>query len=98
MLTISSAQDRVEKYLKNLEASAGDELCILVGETIECRSGWVFFFNSRKFLQTGDPKYTLAGNGPVLVDMRSGEVVQLGTAHAVRDYIAHYESTGAVLR
>lgn len=97
MTALYLAQTQVEDYLKELETSVGEELCVLPDETVECSSGWVFFFNSKKFIRTGDPKYGLAGNGPLLVNKNTGDIVQLGTAYPVEDYIAHYEKTGAVL-
>lgn len=96
-MSLSSAQERVEEYLKDLEAGAGDELRIVAEQTIECPAGWVFFFNSKTFIEMGDPKYALAGNGPLLVNKNTGDIVQLGTAYPVNDYIDHYEKTGTVL-
>ena len=33
---------------------------------------WVFFYDTRAFLQTGDPDGALAGNVPLVVDRRTG--------------------------
>ena len=98
MITLESAQDRIEEYITKLEASTGEALCVLTEETIECASGWVFFFNSSEFIKTGNPKYALAGNAPILVDKSTGATVPLGTAYPVADYIDHYTKTGDVLR
>jgi hypothetical protein len=35
---------------------------------------WVFFYNARRYVEDGDASYALAGNGPILVDKRTGEI------------------------
>ena len=50
----------------------------------------MFFFNARAFLETGDLRHSLVGNGPLLVDKRSGALRQAGTAHPVEHYLAAY--------
>jgi hypothetical protein len=58
--------------------------------TIQADWCWVFFFNARAFLETGDLRHSLVGNGPLLVDKRSGALRQAGTAHPVEHYLAAY--------
>jgi hypothetical protein len=41
-------------------------------------------------LESGDLRDSLAGNGPLLVDKRSGALRQAGTAHPVEHYLAAY--------
>jgi hypothetical protein len=41
---------------------------------------WVFFFNSQRYLETGEFRYALAGNGPILVEKRTGEIQQIPPA------------------
>jgi hypothetical protein len=57
------------------------------GATIQTERYWVFFYNTLAFLQTGDLRDCLAGNGPLLVDKRSGVLRQAGTAHPVEHYL-----------
>ena len=68
----------------------GDEPSIVDADTSEEIFGWVFFYNSRRFLETGEFSCRLAGNGPVIVDALSGEVTMLGTAGGIEDQIADY--------
>ncbi|MCX2864186.1 hypothetical protein OOZ63_20365 [Paucibacter sp. PLA-PC-4] len=44
------------------------------------------------YRDTGDIKYALAGNSPLIVNRRSGEIVATGTARLVEHYIAEYEA------
>ena len=54
-------------------------------ETDRC---WVLLYNTLAFLRTGELRDCLAGNGPLLVDKRSGALRQAGTAHPVEHYLA----------
>lgn len=47
--------------------------------TTELNFGWVFYWNSRRFLETGDGRHALHGNTPFLVDRRDGSVYPVGT-------------------
>lgn len=64
--------------------------------TIEASFGWVFFYNARAFLETGDRAYALAGNAPLIVDRTTGAVVVTGTGRSAKHYIAWYEAHGSL--
>lgn len=64
---------------------------ILDEETIERSFGWVFFYQSREHLETGDLSSMLAGNAPLIVDREDGSVHVTGTAEPVELYLARYE-------
>ena len=66
------AEDKVRSY--------GNDNLVLMDESIETSDGWVFFFNSRKYLETGNFLDRLAGNGPVFVD-KEGAVTQFTSAY-----------------
>ena len=68
----------------------GDEPAIADNHTREEVFGWVFFYNSKRFLETGEFLRRLAGNGPVIVDGLTGEVSMLGTAGGAQGQIADY--------
>ena len=76
------------------DAAADDEVVIVDDATIERQWGWVFFFTSRKWHETGDIAYALAGNAPLIVERVSGNVVSTGTAFPVEHYMEAYERTG----
>jgi hypothetical protein len=68
---------------------------IVDDRTIEREFGWVFFYDSKEYLATGDISHAVLGNAPVIVDRR-GSVHHTGTAHPVEHYIRQYErSRGA---
>lgn len=69
-------------------------LVILDEHTIEKPYGWVFFYQSQRFLETRDFSDGLAGNAPLLVT-RAGELHDLGTAYPVEIYLQEYERSGS---
>ena len=95
MLTKSEALDLVSSKL--LQMSGPDDPFVIVDAgTIEKPFGWVFFYNSQKFIETGDYRYQLAGNGPVIVNRSDGSVEFCGTSRAVDALIEEYERKRAV--
>ena len=90
MLSKSEARAEVDKRLKQM-APPDDIFDIAESETIERPFGWVFFYNSKGYLETGDFFERLAGNGPVLVDKQNGSVHFCGTIKTPQEYIEEYE-------
>jgi hypothetical protein len=72
----------------------GDSLLILDERTLEKPWGWVFFYNTGRFIETGDSLYALAGNAPYLVERATGRLLPTGTAYPLDHYLAAYERTG----
>ena len=68
-----------------------EPLVIVYSHTIEKPYGWIFFYNSKKFVETGIFSYTLAGNGPVIVNKYDGAVHFFGSGRPIEDWIAEYE-------
>jgi len=60
-------------------ASALHSFAIMRDHVVERAYGWVFSFNPRRYLETGDSEYMLGGNGPLLVSRATGRIVQLPT-------------------
>ena len=55
--------------------------------------GWIFFYQSRAYVETGDISDVLTGNAPLIVDRFDGELRVTGTARSIDEYLAAYEST-----
>jgi hypothetical protein len=70
------------------------ELSIVDDATFEFGSGWVFFYDSRRHLESGSISDALAGNAPLIVSKRDGSVHVAGTAHPIEYYINKFESFG----
>jgi hypothetical protein len=78
-ITREQAQDLASGKVRELARDAGDDFAIAPAETVQREEGWLFFYNSRDFVETGDPLSALAGNGPILVTT-SGEVREISSA------------------
>lgn len=92
MLDRATATTLVTQHINADYHVPGDELVVLDEETLEKDYGWVFFYTSRQYLETGDFQYMLGGNGPLIVDRFDGSLTELGTALPTEDYIAQYEA------
>lgn len=66
---------------------------VLDNETIEKEWGWVFFYQNKKYLDTGDFRFMLGGNAPYIVNKYTGVIVVTGTAQDIEHYIEEYERT-----
>jgi len=96
MTSLAEARAAVEKHLQSAagDLPPEDTLVLLEEKTTEHRWGWVFFYTSRLWQQTGELRYALAGNAPLIVERQSGRVLPTGTALPVEQYIATYLRTG----
>ncbi len=77
--------------LKARGAGGSDGIVVIDAKTIDKAYGWVFFYNSRTFIETGDIMHSLVGGGPVVVLAATGEVHELGSARRALDEIADLE-------
>lgn len=97
MITIETARalmtEKLVKYM--LESPDSVKLEILDSETLEFSWGWVFFYNSTAYIQSGNDVDKIAGNAPVIVERESGRLFETGTAYAIESYIESYEKTGS---
>ena len=89
MLTKTEALEIVSKRLRQM--SPDNDFVVVERHTIEKSFGWVFFYNSRKFVETGAFRYRLAGNGPVIVNKHSGSVDFFGSNMSPLKIIEEYE-------
>ena len=90
MLTKIEALEIVTKKLQQMSASA-DPFVLVEKSTIETSFGWVFFYNSKRFVETGESRYRLAGNGPVIVNKHNGSIEFFGSAKPPQEIVAEYE-------
>jgi Immunity protein 35 len=61
-----------------------------ISKVDEYEFGWVYFYNSREYTDTGELLYSLVGNAPVIVSRMDGELYETGTAHPVEHYIQQF--------
>lgn len=90
------AAQMIHHIIKEVDAIErdDDELIIIESETIEKEWGWVFFYSSKKWVETNDFQYAVAGNAPYIVLRHSGKILETGTAYPIDHYITRFEETG----
>ena len=88
-LTRQQALEVAKKTLA--EQPHGDEYVIQEGNTVERPFGWVFFYDTRKYIETKDPAYIRPGNGPLVVERSGGATAFLPTSVPPNVAIEEYE-------
>jgi hypothetical protein len=91
MLDSRGARERMESLLREWGNSIEGGLVILDHLTLHKPYGWIFFYNSRLYMETRAFEHAIAGNGPVVIIARTEEVVPLGSARRPEDEIAAFE-------
>ena len=89
-MTKDEAQSIVLRYLES-EWSDRVEIEVMPDQTIEKEYGWIFCYQSKKYIETQALKDMLIGNCPVLV-RHSGEIVLFPTSLGIEESIRRYES------
>jgi hypothetical protein len=90
MLDKISAKERVSEKLTAM-APAGDQWVVLEEKTIEKSFGWIFFYNSERFITTGNVIHRLAGNGPVFVNKITGSIDFFGSTPSLDVILETYQ-------
>ena len=70
------------------------DLTLADDDTVEGDFGWVFTYQSRAFVETGDDSAMLVGNAPILVSRSDGRLHVTGTDQSVEFYIANFKRCG----
>lgn len=91
IISVDDARVIANSYLLELEPQLGAPLQLADNQTIEKPFGWVFFYNSKEYLETGDFRSMLAGNAPFIVNKINGDLHVTGTEKPIQEYIADYE-------
>lgn len=90
MITEQKSKEIALYYLKAMETDAGISLK-LSDKILEKDYGWVFFYQSRDFLELGLADRALAGNSPFIVSREDGSIHETGTALPIEAYLLEFE-------
>jgi len=97
MIDQTAAREAVEAILATWPAPCpGDSWELRNEQTIERDWGWVFFYGSKLYHETGEFRYAVAGNAPFVVKRADGTILETGTAMPVEDYIRRFEQDGTL--
>ena len=100
MITFEEARLLVMEMLGVGSESADgavSDLVLLEKETIEKSYGWVFFYQSSKYLRTRNDLDALFGNGPIVVTKKDARIIALGTALSPANEVAQFERREGLL-
>jgi hypothetical protein len=70
-----------------LSRHASCEVALIDSATMEKSYGWIFFFESKRYLESGIFSDRLAGNAPIVVAKADGRIHTTGTAYPLRHYL-----------
>jgi Immunity protein 35 len=90
MLDFQQSKNLAQIKLDELQTLSKLKLVLLDEITIGFDYGWVFFYQSKIFLETENPDFILGGNAPILVDKFEGSILLTGTAKNITEYIKIY--------
>jgi len=96
-LKLDDARTMIQKVLKVFESESGIELVVLDEETIHFEFGWVFFYQSKEFVETSNPDFLLGGNVPIIVDKYLRDMYEVGTRRGIKYYQERYEKNRDVI-
>lgn len=94
-MDLETAKKQVEEHINKSWISKGHDAThgpLIVVKHIEKPYGWVFFYTAKKHWETRDMEYAIAGNGPIIFDLRTEILHQLGTATRPEQQIKEWES------
>jgi len=88
-ISLARALDIAKKEVS--EISNQHDFVLQEDRTVERRFGWVFFYTTRKYLETRDPQYLVPGNAPLAVLRQDGSIAHLATSVPPERAIEIYE-------
>jgi hypothetical protein len=95
MFTYEEAKRKVIDFINRDFNVPDDELVLLESSTLEKSYGWVFFWNSKRYLETRNIRFSVAGGGPVIFERSNGKMMMLGGAlpsdKSIEEYERNYE-------
>ena len=86
MIDRAAARRIAEQRLEELSEQLGQPLAIDDRATMRGAAGWLFFWNTRSYLEEGSISDALAGNGPLLVEGETGAIDQLSSAETLEGF------------
>lgn len=92
MITRWEARSIAIHHLEEKEKMIGVKLILDEDETLEKDFGWVFFYNSKDYVENDDFSSMMVGHGPFIVCRGDGVIHQTGTAKSVEEYIEEFEA------
>lgn len=94
MISLDEARIIASNYLTSMERAGSVDLALMDDQTLEKDFGWIFFYNAKDFIKSGDYRDLLVGNAPLIVDRTNGAIHVTGTGMPVEHYVEQYRKHG----
>jgi hypothetical protein len=91
MISQEKAKELAQQAIGKTWSRTDDELVIQGQFTVEFDNGWVFYYQSKKYLETENILFRLMGNGPVIIDKEEGLAYQAGTGEPIQYWIEEFK-------
>ena len=88
MITKKKAIQIAEEYVQ--KQSTQYNLVLLHEHTLDFEAGWVFFYQTKEYVETGDFTKMIAENAPIIIDNKDGTLHITGTTSPVEKYMRDY--------
>ena len=96
MLTFQEAKQIAEVQINQQRFADNDSLIIIEEGIIEKEYAWIFSYTSKKYWETKDMNYAIAGNGPLFVSKLDGQISTYRTGLTVDGMIEEHEEKNNV--
>ena len=90
MITKEQAIDIANGYISEKNQGRKIILQLQLERTIEFELGWVFCYQSKDYIETGDTMKRVFGNAPIIINKQTGAIHVTGTRHTINTYIIRY--------
>jgi len=94
-MALQIAYEFIGKVQSNVDSA---NFTIVESKTREEPFGWVFQWNDKRYIETGNFIYALAGNQPIVVLRKTGQVQYLPTLPSKKDLNSRIAAFAEALR
>ena len=95
MLDLESAKKKVLAYLDSRYKIKNDALVIREDFIVSKDYGWIFSYESKRFLETGEFRYRRVSNYPLLIFKNSGKIYPVNTTDDLEKLVKENQSHSA---
>ena len=86
MYNLQQAEKLVHDYLHD-----NKDYELIIDLWMEKPYGWIFEYQTKEYIETGNVSAAVAGNAPILFEKETGKIIPLGIAPSPNYYIELYE-------
>lgn len=87
-MNFETAKNIVIEYLRT---QITEDSAIIEASTMEKEYGWIFFYNTKKYIETENPLHSLVGNGPIVILRETGQLCLLDSNVPSKESIENFE-------